>query len=201
MAHSFRTIQGPSQGEYKDKGSKFIAFAFPVSNEEQIKLHLETLRKKYHDARHHCYAWRLNAEMDRFRSNDDGEPAGSAGNPILGQIRSKQLTNILVVVVRYFGGTLLGVSGLIKAYRSATADALEEAKIIRMKVCNKWQLKFGYPQMNEVMKVIKENELETENQQFDLECKLTVSLWKKMEERLVERFRRIENCQVENLEP
>jgi len=119
----------------------------------------------------------------------------------LGQIRSKQLTNILVVVVRYFGGTLLGVSGLIKAYRSATADALEEAKIIRMKVCNKWQLKFGYPQMNEVMKVIKENELETENQQFDLECKLTVSLWKKMEERLVERFRRIENCQVENLEP
>jgi uncharacterized YigZ family protein len=200
MADTYRTIKELSEGVYKDKGSRFLAFAFPVTNEEQIKFHLEELRRKYHDARHHCYAWRLNPEMDRFRSNDDGEPAGSAGNPILGQIRSKELTNILVVVVRYFGGTLLGVGGLINAYRSATADALGQADIISRKVTSKWELKFGYPQMNEVMTVIKEYNLETENQQFDLECGLTVTLWRKIEGRLLDRFRRIENCQIKNLE-
>jgi uncharacterized YigZ family protein len=200
MADTYRTIKEPSEGSFKEKGSRFLAYAFPVRNEEEIKEILAELRKQYHDARHHCYAWRLNAEMDHYRSNDDGEPAGSAGNPILGQIRSKELTNTLVVVIRYFGGTLLGVGGLINAYRTAAEDALANAKIIQKKVQRKWQLKFGYPQMNEVMKVIKEHDLQTENQQFDLECSLTVSLWKKMEGPLIKRFRRIENCQLEKLE-
>jgi len=200
MKDTFRTIQKPSEGTFRDRGSRFLSFAFPVSSEERIKQHLEQLRKQYHGARHHCYAWRLGPELDRFRSNDDGEPAGSAGNPILGQIRSKQLTDTLVVVVRYFGGTLLGVGGLITAYRSAAADALNNAPIKEKKVLRNWKLEFGYPGMNQVMKIVKEHDLAMVDQQFDLECSLTVSLWIKTEKQVVSNLRRIEGCKVELLE-
>jgi uncharacterized YigZ family protein len=200
MEDTYRTIEGPARGTFKDKGSRFLAFAFPVIAEEGIKTQLEDLRKQYHDARHHCFAWRLGAELDRFRSNDDGEPAGSAGSPILGQIRSKQLTDVLVVVVRYFGGTLLGVGGLINAYRSAAAGALDSARIVERKVLRKWKLNFGYSGMNQVMKIIKEHDLTMEDQQFDLECSATIHLWIKTEERVVSNFRRIEGCVIELLE-
>ena len=122
MADLYKSIQNPSEGLYKEKGSKFLAFAYPVSTVEEIKERMAYLQKQFHDARHHCYAWRLGADMERYRVNDDGEPSGSAGNPIFGQIQSRELSDILVVVIRYFGGTLLGVGGLINAYRSATSD-------------------------------------------------------------------------------
>jgi uncharacterized YigZ family protein len=194
MKDIYRTISESSEGLFKEKGSRFISFAFPVDTEEMIKQHLSELRKHYHDARHHCYAWRLGADMKRFRSNDDGEPAGSAGNPILGQIRSRNLTNVLVAVVRYFGGTLLGVGGLINAYRSAASDALERTLIIQQKVYSRWQVQFGYPQMNEVMKVVKEHGLILEGQHFDLDCTLTLHVWKREEQRVEERLFRIEGC-------
>jgi uncharacterized YigZ family protein len=197
MKDIFWTIKEPSEGFFKDKGSRFLAFAFPVCSEDEIKQHLAGLRKKYHDARHHCFAWRLGADMKQFRSNDDGEPAGSAGVPILGQIRSRNLTDVLVVVVRYFGGTLLGVGGLINAYRSAASDSLEKAAVIQLKVLGKWLVKFGYPQMNQVMKVIKDHDLLMDDQQFDLECRITLSVWKKKEGQVSERFSRIDDCSFE----
>ena len=163
MKDTFHTIRESAEGIYKEKGSKFMAFAFPVRSEEEIKERMEILKKEYHDARHHCYAWRLGAEMEQFRSNDDGEPSGSAGPPILGQIRSKNLTNILVVVVRYFGGTLLGVGGLIQAYKSAAADALEHADIVLEKVYSRWEVQFGYPRMNDIMRLVKEYDLVINN--------------------------------------
>ncbi|MCD4710671.1 MAG: YigZ family protein, partial [Bacteroidales bacterium] len=160
MTDLYKTIQTPSEGIYKEKGSKFLSFACRVSNEESIKQHLATLQKQYHDARHHCYAWRLEPEKSRYRVNDDGEPSGSAGRPIYGQIVSRDLTDLLVVVVRYFGGTLLGVGGLINAYRSAASDALDHTSIIECKVYDRLRLEFGYDRMNAVMKVIKDFQLD-----------------------------------------
>jgi uncharacterized YigZ family protein len=196
MRDVFYTIREPARGLYREKGSKFIAVAFPVRSEEEIGEQLAKLRKEYHDARHHCYAWRLGPDMKSYRSNDDGEPSGSAGQPILGQIRSKHLTNVLIVVVRYFGGTLLGVGGLIKAYRSAAADALEQATVIREKVFTRWQLNFGYPQMNAVMRLVKEFDLVMENQQFDMECQLVLAIWKRDEKRVMERIALIGDCRA-----
>jgi len=196
MSDLYRTIQDTSNGIYKEKGSKFLAFAFPVETEEEIGARLETLRKEYHDARHHCYAWRLGADMERYRVNDDGEPSGSAGHPIFNQIQSRELTNLLVVVVRYFGGTLLGVGGLIHAYRSAASDALSRSKIIRKKVYAHLELNFGYEQMNSVMQLIKKYGLKPYDQQFDLECSLAVKVWERMVPRVVERLSLIEGCSV-----
>lgn len=153
---TYRTIAAESRGLFKDRGSRFIAIAIPVTSQEQVKARLEALRKEYHDARHHCYAWVLAPDRLTWRVNDDGEPSGTAGRPILGQINSRELTNILVVVIRYFGGTLLGVSGLINAYRSAAADALDNASITEMHVMERWLVTFPYLVMNDVMKVIKE---------------------------------------------
>ncbi len=200
MKHVYYTIREPARGLYKEKGSKFIAMAFPVSSEEEISEQLGKLRKEYHDARHHCYAWRLGPDMKSYRSNDDGEPAGSAGPPILGQIRSKNLTNVLIVVVRYFGGTLLGVGGLIRAYKSAAADALEQAPVIREKVYVRWQLNFGYPRMNAVMRLVKEFDLVLEHQQFDTECQLVLAVWKRDEKKIMERIALIGDCRVTALE-
>lgn len=193
----FRTIATPSRGRYREKGSKFIAFAYPVDNEVAIRDLLTSLRKTYHDARHHCYAWRTGAAMKNYRLNDDREPSGSAGKPIFGQIQSRGLTNILIVVIRYFGGTLLGVGGLINAYRTAAADALNNAQIIDQKVFDHIKLKFDYSRMNAVMKVIKEFELETEDQQFDQECILTLKVWKRNMERVSEKIARIEGCKLD----
>ena len=196
MADLFRTIESPSEGLYKEKGSKFIAFAYSIDSEEAIKEKIASIRKQYHDARHHCFAWRLGASLERYRVNDDGEPSGSAGKPIFGQIQSHNLTNILVVVIRYFGGTLLGVGGLMNAYRSATADALNNANILELKVFAHMNLDFSYPQMNGVMKVIKDFHLEFENQEFDLECSLTLKVWQRDQDRVIERISKIEGCKI-----
>ena len=134
MKDLYLTISSNTKGQFKDRGSRFIALAFHVVSEDEIKEQITLLRKEYHDARHHCFAWRLGPDMERYRVNDDGEPSGSAGRPIFGQIQSRELTDILVVVIRYFGGTLLGVGGLINAYRSAASDALEHANITEKKV-------------------------------------------------------------------
>ncbi|MFZ5553893.1 MAG: IMPACT family protein [Bacteroidota bacterium] len=155
MITTYKTIAFKSEGLYKEKGSKFIAYAFPVSSEKEIKEIVATLKKEFHDARHHCFAFRLGADMNFFRSNDDGEPSGTAGKPILGQIQSFGVTNVLIVVVRYFGGTKLGVGGLIQAYREAAKDALAKAEIIEKNVEKQYELEFSYEQLPEVMKTLK----------------------------------------------
>lgn len=175
---SYKTLAAPSEGIYKDRGSKFLGFAFPVTNEASVKEILQRLRKEHPGANHHCYAFRLGADKLFFRSNDDGEPSGSAGKPILGQIQSNDLTNILIVVVRYFGGTLLGVPGLIAAYRGAAADAITNGKIVEKQVMEIYELKFPYAAMNDVMKILKEENLEQWDQDFQLDCKLKFSVRK-----------------------
>lgn len=185
---SFLTIDKPSQGLYKEKASKFLAFAHPVKDEESIKEILASLRKEYYDARHHCYAWVLGPEKRHFRANDDGEPNHSAGDPILGQIRSRNLTNVLIVVVRYFGGTKLGVGGLIAAYKTATDLALSAASIVEEEVRIAMEWNFPYENTNEVMRLVKEFELKLVQQQFDTSCRLLVqvslSKWPALETRL-----------------
>ncbi len=200
MADLYRTIQNPSEGLYKEKGSKFLAFAYPVSTVEEIKERINYLQKQYHDARHHCYAWRLGADMERYRVNDDGEPSGSAGNPIFGQIQSRELSDILVVVIRYFGGTLLGVGGLINAYRSATSNSFEQARIVELKVYKLINVQFEYPQMNSVMKVIKDLDLSFEDQEFDLNCSLTLKVWKRKMDRVWTQLSLIKGCKLSAVE-
>lgn len=169
---TYKTIIEQSEGLYKDKGSKFIAFAIPVLNEEQIKEHLQELRKKYYDARHHCYAYALGPMRDAFRINDDGEPSGTAGKPIYGQILSHDLTNILIVVIRYFGGVKLGVRGLINAYKAAAQEAIDNNTIEEKIIKEVYELEFDYPLMNEVMRVLKEQELEQISHDFAMSCKI-----------------------------
>lgn len=156
FSDTYQTIDSEATGLFKDRGSRFIAIAVPVTSQEEIKGRLEELRKEYHDARHHCYAWVLNPDRQAWRINDDGEPSGTAGRPILAQINSRELTNILVVVIRYFGGTLLGVSGLINAYRTAAADALAKCSVVERHLTESWHISFPYVSMNDVMKVLKE---------------------------------------------
>lgn len=170
MQDSFLTISSPSEGLYKEKGSKFIALAFPVESVDEVKESLEALRKKYYDARHHCYAYVLGHAADEVRANDDGEPNHSAGDPILGQIKSKNLTNTLVVVIRYFGGTKLGVSGLITAYKTAAAEALDANQIIQKDITENITLRFPYDEMNEVMKLVKDLDLKIKRQDYDSLC-------------------------------
>ena len=200
MADLYKTIENPSEGLYKEKGSKFLAFAYPVSTVEEINEKMAYLQKKFHDARHHCYAWRLGADMERYRVNDDREPSGSAGNPIFGQIQSRELTDILVVVIRYFGGTLLGVGGLINAYRSATSDAFDQARIVELKVYELIHVQFEYSQMNSVMKVIKDLDLSFENQDFDLNCSLTLKVWKRKMDRVWTQLSLIKGCKLSRVE-
>ncbi|MDX9883512.1 MAG: YigZ family protein [Prolixibacteraceae bacterium] len=176
MDDRYKTIENPSEGLFKEKGSRFIAYAFPVSTEDEIKEHLFRIKKEHYSARHHCYAWRLGADKVRIRANDDGEPSSSAGKPILGQIQSFGLTNILIVVVRYFGGTLLGVSGLINAYRSASKDAIENAHIVEKTVENMLLVEFGYESMNEVMKIFKDEQLPQIETSFNLNCRIKTSV-------------------------
>jgi uncharacterized YigZ family protein len=200
MCDIYKTIQEPSEGVYKEKGSRFLAFAYPVSNEGQIKEQLAVLRKKYHDARHHCYAWRLEPALTHYRINDDGEPSGTAGKPIFGQIVSRDLTDVLVVVVRYFGGTKLGVSGLIQAYRKAAADALDQSKIIERKVFDRIKVEFAYQQMNQVMKIIKDKQLDFEDQLFDMECSIILKSWKRNTKQVLDTFSKLTACKISLIE-
>lgn len=175
---TYRTIEDASEGIFRDKGSKFIAYAYPLTNEEQVKDIVFQLKKEHPKARHHCYAWRLSPDRNIFRINDDGEPSGTAGRPILNTLLSQDVTNILVVVVRYFGGTLLGVPGLINAYKTATEEALANAKIVEKTVNDIYSLSFDYLQMNNIMRIIKEEELNPTNQTFDLQCSMEISIRK-----------------------
>jgi uncharacterized YigZ family protein len=173
MITSFYTLSGSSAGEYKEKGSKFIALAFPVSSEEDVKARLAEVKKKYFDARHHCYAYILGADKTKFRANDDGEPNHSAGDPILGQIRSKNLTNVLVIVVRYFGGTKLGVSGLITAYKIAAEETLSKAQIVERQITVTFVFEFAYAATPVIMKLIKDFDLKIIHQEFGDVCFIT----------------------------
>ncbi len=173
---TYKTIKYPSQGVYKEKGSKFLAFAYPIATEAEAKARLDELRKQYFDARHHCYAYILGADKAAYRINDDGEPSSTAGKPIYGQLLSHDLTNIIIVVVRYFGGIKLGVPGLINAYRTAARDALDSAIIVEKYVTEVYNIKFDYNAMNNVMKIIKDENLPQSNQKFELECSLDFSV-------------------------
>ena len=173
---TYKTIAAPSEGLYKEKGSKFLAFAYPVHSIDEVKVHLEQLRKDYFDARHHCYAYILGPRKDAFRANDDGEPSGTGGRPIHGQLLSADLTDTLIVVVRYFGGILLGASGLANAYKTAARDAIEHATIIEKTIDCRYRLGFAYETMNDVMRILKDYDLKPENQNYDMKCSLEVSV-------------------------
>lgn len=200
MFDLYKTIKAPAEGIYKEKGSKFLSFAYPAGQESFIKERLNAIQKEYHDARHYCYAWRLNADKKLYRVNDDGEPSGTAGKPIFGQIVSRDLTNILVLVVRYFGGTKLGVGGLIQAYRAAAADSLDNSTIIECKVFDTLKLDFPYEEMNSVMKVIKDKQLEFEDQKFDMDCSLTLKSWKRNTNEVLDTFLKITRCTITVIE-
>lgn len=197
---TYRTIKTSSKGIFRDKGSRFLAFADPATSTDQVKKLIEEYRKEYHGARHHCFAYMLGYDKSAWRSNDDGEPSGTAGKPILGQINSNDLTNILIVVVRYFGGTLLGVSGLINAYRSSAADAIKNAEVIDCIVRDYYRVKFPYDSMNEVMKIIKDENLVQSEQSFELQCSLKVGFRISSKENLLSRFQHIQNLRMEFIE-
>ena len=174
-----------------------MAFAYPVRCEEEVKEKIDFLRRKYFDARHHCYAYRLGADGNRYRANDDGEPASSAGKPILGQLAARGVTNVLVVVVRYFGGILLGVGGLAQAYKQAAADALAHAETVTGTVTETWRLTFAYPDMNRVLKVLKDMNLECFGQDFNLNCTMNVKLRKSQVEEMKKRLEMIDTSKIE----
>jgi len=173
---TYLTIKDTSEGLYKEKGSKFFAYAYPVDNETDVKEHIDNLKKKYYDAKHHCFAYILGPDGEHYRANDDGEPNHSAGDPILGQIRSKELTRVLVVVVRYFGGTKLGIPGLINAYKMAAADALDRAEIEEKLITETIEIKFEYQEMNNVMRIIKEFDLEIIDQSMEMDCRMRLRI-------------------------
>jgi uncharacterized YigZ family protein len=182
---TYKTITKASEETlFKDRGSKFFGYAFPVTSEDQIKEHIEQLKKQHYNARHWCYAWQLGKEYERFRANDDGEPSNSAGMPIYGQLQSFDVTNILVVVVRYFGGTKLGVGGLIQAYKTGAKLALGASKIIEKTIDEDFLLKFEYPEMNTVMRIVKDENLNITNQKMELNCEFVISVRKKDAERI-----------------
>ncbi|MCK4569343.1 MAG: YigZ family protein [Bacteroidales bacterium] len=196
---TYHSIAAPSKGLYKDKGSKFIALAYPVKTEEEVKIKLAEVRREYHDARHHCYAYVLGFDKSAHRYNDDGEPSGTAGRPIFGQLQSKDLTNVLMIVVRYFGGTKLGVSGLIAAYKTASQDALEAADILSLTVNDVYELSFEYPLMNKVMRVVKDDDLKIVDQDFQISCKLSFQVRKNFSNRIYERFSKIHGVKIHYL--
>jgi uncharacterized YigZ family protein len=189
---TYQTIASNSRGLYKEKGSKFIAHAFPVTSEEDIKVQLAALRKEYHDARHHCYAYCLGPDKSAWRVNDDGEPSGSAGKPIYGQIQSKDLTNILIVVIRYFGGIKLGIPGLINAYRTAARDALEQATIVTRTVEEIYEICFEYPLMNDVMRIVKEEHADILGQDFENSCRVRFSIRRSSGSKITSRLQKIQ---------
>ncbi len=194
---SYRTIAGPTEGSYRDRGSRFLAFAFPVSSTERVHAILGNLKKKYHDARHHCYAYRLGAAKRDYRAFDDGEPSHSAGKPILGQIESHDLSNVLVVVVRYFGGTLLGVGGLMRAYRAAAADALRKASIILEFETELIEIRYPYSRTGDIMKLIQEEKAVIQNQDYTGACRLEVRVRKNRASKMLERIRKFPDAEAE----
>src|SRR5690554_4582592 len=198
MPDTYLTLKSQSQGLYKEKGSKFLAFAYPVDSEQEIKEILDTLKKQYHDARHHCYAYIQGKDGQDSRANDDGEPGHSAGDPILGQIRSNNLTNTLIVVVRYFGGTKLGVGGLITAYKTAAAEAIAANEIITAVVTERVDFDFDYPDMNEVMRLTKLLDLKVINQHFDNRCSMTLKVRQAIHPELINQLSNIPSVTIKD---
>lgn len=186
----YRTVAAPAEAACRERSSKFLSWIFPVRSEEEIREHLDALRKRFFDATHHCYAWRLGPHGEAFRANDDGEPSGTAGKPILGQLLSNNLTDCLVVVVRYFGGTKLGVPGLIAAYREATADVIAQAQIVERTVDRQVTVDFPYVAMNDIMRVVKELQPRIEAQEFDNLCTMRLSIRESRADLLEERLRK-----------
>lgn len=186
---TYKTITKPSKEVlFKDRGSKFFGYAFPVNSEDEIKLYLDQLKKDHYNARHWCYAWQLGKEYESYRANDDGEPSNSAGMPIYGQLQSFDVTNVLIVIVRYFGGTKLGVGGLIQAYKTAAKLALESSNIVKKTIDELFKLKFEYAEMNTVMRIVKDENLNITQQKMELDCEFTISIRKKEASRIFEIF-------------
>ena len=196
MEDTYKTITEPSEGIYTEKRSKFIAIALPVRTHEEIKAHLEVYKKKYYDARHVCYAYMLGHERKDFRANDNGEPSGTAGKPILGQINSNELTDILIIVVRYFGGIKLGTSGLIVAYKAAAAEAIASATIVEKTVDDEVTVLFEYPFMNDIMRIVKEEEPAIIQQSYDMDCSMTLRIRRSMMPRLMARLEKVETARI-----
>lgn len=193
----FRTLGAASEGVYREKGSRFLAFAFPVCSTDEVKGYLEGLRREYFDARHHCYAYVLGPSRDVWRVNDDGEPSGTGGRPIYGQLLSADLTDVLVVVVRYFGGVLLGASGLANAYRAAARDALEHAVVVERTVDVVYRLQFEYGLMNGVMRVVKDFGLSPRHQDFGLDCRMEVAVRRSLSVRFYDAMVRLRGVKVD----
>ncbi len=198
---TYKTILKASEEVlFKEKGSKFFGYAFPVSSDEEVKEHIETLKKQHHSARHWCYAWQLGKNYEHYRANDDGEPSNSAGMPIYGQLQSFDVTDILVVVVRYFGGTKLGVGGLIQAYKATAQMALETCKIVKRTIDETFLLKFEYPEMNTVMRIIKDEDIKLIDQKMELNCEFKIAVRKKEAERVFEVFESTYKVTVKRIE-
>jgi uncharacterized YigZ family protein len=198
---TYKTISAPSEEIlFKEKNSKFFGYAFPILNEEDVKIHLEQLKKQHFSARHWCYAYQIGTEKISFRANDDGEPNNSAGMPIYGQIQSFEVTNIVIVVVRYFGGVKLGVGGLISAYKTAAQMSLENAQIIEKTIDVNFQLTFDYKNMNKVMRVIKEKNLEIVSQKMEMNCELIISTRKKNAETTFDIFSNLFEIEIKKLD-
>ena len=197
---TYRTIKSPAGGVYKEKGSRFVSIAMPFSDQEEIKPIIDKIRKEHHEARHHCYAYMIGHERTMWRANDDGEPSGTAGKPILGQINSNGLTNILIVVSRYFGGTLLGVSGLINAYRTAAASAIQNAQPVELTLQDYYEITYPYISMNDVMRILKEEDIGQSGQLFDLECRILLNFRVSMKEKILNRLSRIDGLKCTYLD-
>ncbi len=193
---SYLTIDGNAEAIFKEKSSKFLCYAFHVESEEEIAACLEPLRKRYYDATHHCYAWRLGPFGERFRANDDGEPSSTAGKPILGQLLSREVTNCLIVVVRYFGGTKLGVPGLIAAYKESAAIVLDAANIVERTVDTHIKVDFSYIVMNDIMRIIKEEQPTIDEQIFDNLCTIKLSIRNSKADILLGRLRKVEGATI-----
>ena len=195
--YTYRTIAKESEGLYKEKGSRFIALAYPVRTEEEVKQHVAEVKKKYYDARHHCYAYILGANKDAYRMNDDGEPSGTTGRPIHGQLLSNDLTDTLIIVIRYFGGIKLGVSGLINAYKTAAKDALDNNTIVEKFVEEDYQLRFPPLSMNKVMQLLKRETVKITDQQYDTDCIIRFTVQKRDTDNLLEALRKVDGAVVE----
>lgn len=193
ISDTYSSIGAPAEGLFKDNGSRFIAFAYPVESEEEVKAIVGRLRKEYHDARHHCYAYRIGKDGERFRANDDGEPSGSAGRPILGQIDSCGLSDTLVVVVRYFGGIKLGIPGLIRAYRTSTADALSKAPRVTRIAGSWYRIGFSYDNLPAVMKLLKEQDIPQRAQEFGSDCTMEVRIRLAIEDEFLDKIEKFVN--------
>lgn len=194
---SYKTIARPAETTYRQLSSKFLVYAYPVETESEIKEHLDVLRKKWFDATHHCYAWRLGPHGEQFRANDDGEPSSTAGKPILGQLLSQEVTNCLVVVVRYFGGTKLGVPGLIAAYKESTAQVLAECEIVERTVDVNIKVEFSYIAMNDVMRIVKDMQPRIHEQLFDNLCTMHLSIRESDSDQLINRLEKVEGAIVD----